>query len=377
MTESQQKQSTKLMPISGDPAQQALSALWRMGQALTTDDIWEEAYSTLRAIAQARIACFEANARELLSPVPGKVHPQIDRSVLQRIADASERSWFRQSEPSVRWMEEDHVLVADCADSQGLRGAIALVFDRAQIGSASTSLALSFLAAGVGQALGRLTMQVTTVPLVRHNAELERSRVEMSRALHDGPAQDLSMASMALDQVLKAAAAQNADGLENHIALEFLERAIVGLRRFISELRGEDKPFAYTPKPAPTLVSLFPDDPQEQAILAITREALRNARKHANADVITVTIRRDIPGIEVQITDDGAGFAANQEPGHFGLTQMSETASDLGGTLSIESVPGAGTTVRFVAPAPEHSQSRRSPRDGSSAKHVEKRNVGK
>ncbi|CAN5416037.1 hypothetical protein BH09CHL1_BH09CHL1_32810 [soil metagenome] len=374
MTESQRTQPTKLMSIGGDPAQHALNALWRMGRALTTDDIWEEAFDTLVSIGQVRIACFEANARELLSPVPGKVHPLIDPSLLRHIADASERSWFRDGEPTVRWMDDDRVIVADCTDSLGLRGAIALVFDRAQVGSASTSLTLSFIAAGVGQALGRLTMQVTTVPLVRHNAELERSRVEMSRALHDGPAQDLAMANMALDQLLKEAAARNPGGLDNHIAVDFLERAIVGLRRFISELRGEDRPFAFTPKSAPSLVSLFPDDPQEQAMLAITREALRNARKHANADVITVTVRRDIPGIEVQITDDGAGFAANQEPGHFGLTQMSETATDLGGTLSIESVPGAGTTVRFVAPALEQPQSRRSRRDGSSAKHVEKRN---
>ncbi|MGH2551331.1 MAG: sensor histidine kinase, partial [Thermomicrobiales bacterium] len=286
-----------------------------MGRALTTDDVWDEAVSTLQAITQARIACFEANARELLTPVHGNVDPLIDQSLLRHIAETSERAWFRDGEPSVRTMADERVIVADCTDSQGLRGVIALVFERAHDGSASTSLALSFVAAGVGQALGRLTMLATTVPLVRHNAELERSRVELSRTLHDGPAQDLAMASMALEELLKVATEHESDRVTSHIAVDFLERAIAGLRRFISELRGEDRPFAFAPKAAPTLVSLFPDDPQEQAMVAITREALRNARKHANADIITVTIRRDIPGIEVRITDDGRGFETNQEPG--------------------------------------------------------------
>lgn len=373
MTESKRGRPPKLMSISRDPAQHALSALWRMSQSLTPDDIWDDAYRTLRTITDASVACFDANSRELLTPISGKVDPDIDRELLRDIAESSERAWFRDGEPTIRSMAGDRVLVADCTDSQGLRGAIALVFQHAQVGSASTSISLSFIAGGVGQALGRLAVQATTVPLTRHNAELERNRVEMSRALHDGPAQDLAMASMAIEQLLKTGAGR--DTSDGGIAVEFLERAILGLRRFISELRGEDLPFAFTPKAAPTLVSLFPDDPQEQAMLAITREALRNVRKHAEADVVTVMIRRDVPGIEVQITDDGHGFDSNQPPGHFGLTQMSETALEFGGTLSVQSTPGEGTTVRFVAPLPEPPTSKPSQSAGASAKPVEKRNV--
>jgi signal transduction histidine kinase len=355
MTESQRARLPKLMSIGGSPAQHALSALWRMSQALAPDDIWDEAVHTLVVTTEARVACFEANARELLTPVPGKTDPAIERSLLEAIAESSERGWFRDGEPAIRALSGDCVLVADCTDSQGLRGAIALVFEHPQRGNTPSSLLLSSIATGVGQALGRLTMQATTVPLVRHNAELERNRVEMSRALHDGPAQDLAMASMALEQLLKAGdrgAAGSGD-----VASEFLERAILGLRKFISELRGEGMPFIKpTEKPAPTLVSLLPDDPQEQAMLAIAREALRNVRKHAEAEAVTMTIRRDTDGLEVLISDNGRGFSVNQEPGHFGLTQMSETATDLGGSLSIRSSPGKGTTVHLVVPAPDQAE---------------------
>jgi signal transduction histidine kinase len=374
MTESQRARLPKLMSIGRDPAQHVLSALWRMSQALAPDDIWDEAVRTLVVTTDARVACFEANTRELLTPVPGKTDPAIERALLQEITESSERAWFRDGEPAVRAMADARVLIADCTDSQGLRGAIALVFEHARIGRDSSSLLLSSIATGVGQALGRLTMQATTVPLIRHNAELERNRVEMSRALHDGPAQDLAMASMAIEQLLKSGARGGAGN--GDVASEFLERAILGLRKFISELRGEDMPFSKsTQKAAPTLVSLLPDDPQEQAMLAIAREALRNVRKHAEADAVTMTIRRNTDGIEVRVSDNGRGFDANREPGHFGLTQMSETAADLGGSLSIQSIPGEGTTVRLVAPAQEHAQPKTLSSDNRSSRQVEKRNV--
>jgi glucose-6-phosphate-specific signal transduction histidine kinase len=178
---------------------------------------------------------------------------------------------------------------------------------------------------------------------------------------------------MAIEQLLKTSGERSAGG-QGDVAVEFVERAIHGLRKFISELRGEDIPVSFTPKAAPTLVSLFPDDPQEQAILAIIREALRNVRKHAEANAVTVAVRRDTPGIEVQISDDGRGFDPTREPGHFGLTQMRETASDLEGALSIQSLPGEGTTVRFVAPGLNSPQLKRSGTEDFLSKDVEKHN---
>jgi signal transduction histidine kinase len=324
-----------------------------MSRALTCDDLWREAYRTLDELSTGRVACFEADVHELLTPVSGAVDPHLDTDLLREIAETSERAWFRASEPGVRLLLDDRVIVADCADAQGLRGALAVVFSHSLDGSASIAQPLAALAASATAALGRIALQATTVPITRHQAELERSRVEMSRALHDGPAQDLAMANMALEQVLKQRAAQTEASPSGDIAVEFLERAIVGLRHFISELRGEQlaQPVAHTP--APTLVSLFPDDPQEQAILAVVREALRNARKHAEADAVSVTVRRDTTGLEVQIADDGRGFSGENVPGHFGLTQMHERASELGGELSIESAPGEGTTVRLATPTTE------------------------
>lgn len=356
MTEQRRGSSPELIPTTTESAQIVLSSSFRMSEARTCDDLWCEAYRTLRQSSGGYVACFEANVHELLAPVSDAVDPQIDIDLLREIAETSERAWFRTGEPGVRFLLDDRVIVADCADAQGLRGALALVFSHTVDGSASIVQLLTALAASTAATLGRLSMQAATVPITRHRAELERSRVEMSRALHDGPAQDLAMASMALEQILKQRAAETGASPSGDIAADFLERAIIGLRHFISELRGEQLAEPVAHNPAPTLVSLFPDDPQEQAIMAVVREALRNARKHADADAISVTVRRDTPGLEVQIADDGRGFSGENIPGHFGLTQMHERASELGGELSIESAPGEGTTVRLATPTTDGSR---------------------
>ncbi len=368
MTDQRRGPSPELIPTVAESAQLVLRSSYRMSRALTRDDIWRDVYRTLSEFGGGQIACFEANVHELLSPVSDAVAPQLESDLLREIAETSERAWFRTGEPGLRLLMDDQVIVADCADAQGLRGALAVVFSHTLDGSASIAQPLAALAASTAAALGRIAMHATTVPITRHHAELERSRVEMSRALHDGPAQDLAMASMALEQVLKQRAAQTGASSSGDIAIEFLERAIVGLRQFISELRGEQIAPSVAHTPAPTLVSLFPDDPQEQAIMAIVREALRNARKHANADTVSVRVQRDIPGLEVQIADDGRGFSGENVPGHFGLTQMHERASELGGELSIKSASGEGTTVRLATPITDGT---RTARRGAPEKQVE------
>ena len=95
----------------------------------------------------------------------------------------------------------------------------------------------------------------------------------------------------------------------------------------------------------------FPGETEEQAALAIVQEALRNARKHAGAQTVRITIHRERHGIDVTIEDDGAGFRESPFPGHFGLAQMRERAAISGGTVSINSVLESGTEVRFTAPA--------------------------
>lgn len=81
----------------------------------------------------------------------------------------------------------------------------------------------------------------------------------------------------------------------------------------------------------------------------IAQEALSNARKHAEADLVEVSLRAGPEGVILRITDDGIGFDPSRvvrlEEGHLGLTTMRERAALAGGRCRIESAPGRGTTV--------------------------------
>ena len=90
------------------------------------------------------------------------------------------------------------------------------------------------------------------------------------------------------------------------------------------------------------------DGPMADALLRVTGEAVRNAVRHGRANRIEVRLTAE--PLSLTVTDDGCGFAATapeaRRPGAFGLTSMSERAAGVGATLSVESAPGEGTTVR-------------------------------
>jgi PAS domain S-box-containing protein len=88
-------------------------------------------------------------------------------------------------------------------------------------------------------------------------------------------------------------------------------------------------------------------------ILRVIQEALTNARKHSGARNVKVVFEMTDQRVFITISDDGRGFNSNQlkpEAGHFGLVFMRERMDQIGGSLVIDSQPGAGTTIKLEAP---------------------------
>jgi len=92
----------------------------------------------------------------------------------------------------------------------------------------------------------------------------------------------------------------------------------------------------------------------EAQALRLLQEALTNVRKHAQARRVTITARREDAMFVIEVIDDGRGFDPAATNGsdwpHFGLATMRERAASVGGTVEIDSRPGAGARVRFRLP---------------------------
>ena len=100
-----------------------------------------------------------------------------------------------------------------------------------------------------------------------------------------------------------------------------------------------------------------PLSPQTEVVaLRVAQEALANARRHARPREVTVTLSYLEDGLAVDVQDDGVGFDASKlagvpaPGGGLGLIAMRERVEALGGTLSVEGVPGEGTTVAAQLP---------------------------
>jgi signal transduction histidine kinase len=92
----------------------------------------------------------------------------------------------------------------------------------------------------------------------------------------------------------------------------------------------------------------------DEEVFRIAQEALHNALRHARAERLGVTLHENGQGLRMAVTDDGVGFdpdAPELRARSLGLTSMEERAGELGAKLTIDSSPGAGTTVALEVPA--------------------------
>ena len=90
------------------------------------------------------------------------------------------------------------------------------------------------------------------------------------------------------------------------------------------------------------------------AVYRIVQEALSNVRRHGGIGKAEVRLFLDHGSIVAEVEDEGRGFLlsrAMESGGGLGLVGMKERATMIGGRLTIDSVPGEGTTVRVVVPA--------------------------
>lgn len=203
----------------------------------------------------------------------------------------------------------------------------------------------------------------------------EEERWRVAREIHDGPAQ--TMANLVLraeicEKLLEVGRNDVRDELARlkelvKESLRELRRIIFNLRpmalddlglvptlnRYLENLREQEAvPLHLTVKGVESRMS----SSKEVALFRMVQEAVNNARKHARASRIDVTIGFAGDRVHVTVEDNGVGFDLNAlqaewlDRQHFGLMSMKERIELLGGEFAVSSVPGKGT--RIVARVP-------------------------
>jgi signal transduction histidine kinase len=97
------------------------------------------------------------------------------------------------------------------------------------------------------------------------------------------------------------------------------------------------------------------DTGRELVLLRTAQEAVGNARRHADASRITVTVSWLGDEVILDVADDGRGFDPDRsepggEGGGFGLPSLARRARDADGHLTVDSAPGQGTTISLTLP---------------------------
>ena len=86
-------------------------------------------------------------------------------------------------------------------------------------------------------------------------------------------------------------------------------------------------------------------------------EALANTLKHSSADRLDVELRVNADRLVVRVSDNGDGFDVAAARGT-GLANLRDRVAAVGGSLQIDTSPGAGTTVTAQFPLPGESRRR-------------------
>ncbi len=225
-----------------------------------------------------------------------------------------------------------------------------------------------------------LTKLANTAAIALENARLyaqaervatleERHRI--AAEMHDGLGQTLSYLGLMTDQVVDFLAEGQDDAALQRLqhTRETIEKATGEVRQAINRLMDEstvnqdlqkrlyEEVILHNSQHGTKAVwqadihepYLCSPDIAEQ-VLNVTREALNNAVRHAQADKITVQMGQNNGSFFVLVSDNGRGFDVSQDSpgGHFGLRIMRARAERIEGNLELHSQPGRGASVKLI-----------------------------
>jgi signal transduction histidine kinase len=220
------------------------------------------------------------------------------------------------------------------------------------------------------------SLEIFDLETQRKLEEMEQQQIiraehdRLARELHDGAIQKVFTAGLLVESAARIAEPASEVGLRLERSVVVLNDAVADLRNNLAELhQWEALPsgksvaemlaeLAHDPH-YNTLANIsldvrLPESKSLSALrashaMAITNEALANIMRHARASNVKIQAQDMGPRLQIQVSDDGAGFSPDAQPG-YGLRNMRDRARLLNGEIAFTAAPGKGTTVTLEVP---------------------------
>ncbi|GAA3102668.1 sensor histidine kinase [Streptosporangium carneum] len=194
---------------------------------------------------------------------------------------------------------------------------------------------------------------------------MERTRV--ARDIHDSLGHHLTAISIQLE---KASAFRDLDRVAADRALTdarwSARRALEEVRQAVRALRAGTRPFSLSEALAELVghagdgrmtitldLTGQEDGYHAEALVALyraTQECLTNARRHGDAEHVSISVTFGDSVARLVVTDDGRGFSPSEQGEGFGLLGIRERTRLLGGQVGIRSDKGDGASITVTIP---------------------------
>ena len=365
----------------------------RMTRAVAMDELLLQLAETLRATiapAGAEIWTGTDGALDLAVAVPDRARPRLALGEQESAVAARTRvggnAWIGIWLPALlAGRETAQVRVAPIAHLGELLGLIVVLRDAGDRAfDDDDERPLTEIARQVGLALHNVrldsALQQSLLELQQRNVELQESRSrivaaadasrrQIERNLHDGAQQHLVALAVKLGLARQIAADAPPEVLT---LLEELRDLAHGIYPPLLRDRGLPEALRTAANRSPLSATAEADLPArypadaEAAVYFCCLEAMQNAAKHAPGATLRVEVVAVPSGLQFSVCDDGPGFDADGADLGHGFTNMADRLGAMGGTLTVHSAPGEGTTVSGnVTCAPLEPVTKASPTRGA------------
>ncbi|MDQ8705507.1 sensor histidine kinase [Streptomyces sp. LHD-70] len=327
-----------------------VGACWLALLALSADGVWvafplyflqlhllprRAGLLAVLATAVAAIAAFAAHQGSFSAPMA--IGPALGAAVAVAVVWGYQ-ALYRESEERRKLIEELTATRADLAAAQHTAGVLA---ERERLAR---------------EIHDTLAQGLTSIQLLLRAAERALPEAPGNAARHVDQARQAAVDNLAEARRFVAALTPPAlEGTTLAGALERLCATTSARHRLTARFRLDGEPV-----PLPIA--------HEVALLRIAQSALANTVQHAGAETADVTLCHHRGRVALSVVDDGAGFAPDRLPapdpesGGFGLAAMRARMHALGGTFTLDSAPGRGTSLTAELPLEPGTESSTDPR---------------